>query len=88
MLRALLKYPDLNGIFAHNDAMLLGAVDAYHETGKIPPPVLIGFDADQEARQAHTKRNYLRLHRPTAGQDGEAGHRDSREIFQGRANSG
>jgi len=55
MLRALLKYPDLDGIFAHNDAMLLGAVDAYQKSGKIPPPVLIGFDADQEARQAIQK---------------------------------
>ncbi|SHO53436.1 ABC-type sugar transport system, substrate-binding protein, contains N-terminal xre family HTH domain [Desulfopila aestuarii DSM 18488] len=55
MLRSLPKYPNLNGIFAHNDAMLLGAVDAYQEAGKRPPRVLIGFDASSEAREAVKK---------------------------------
>jgi ABC-type sugar transport system substrate-binding protein len=52
MLRLIPEHPGIAGIFAHNDTMLLGAVDAYNEAGRTPPPVLIGFDAIPEVRQA------------------------------------
>ncbi len=41
-----------SGIFAHNDNMILGAMDALEESKVQIPPVLIGFDAIKEAVKA------------------------------------
>jgi len=49
--RLLAKGTAFDGIFAHNDNMILGALDALLEAGKSPLPVLIGFDAIDEARE-------------------------------------
>jgi ribose transport system substrate-binding protein len=41
-----------DGVFAHNDEMILGALDALPTTGNARHPVLVGFDANPEAVQA------------------------------------
>jgi len=41
----------LDGVFAHNDSMILGVLDAYDERGGKPPKVLVGFDAIPEAME-------------------------------------
>jgi ribose transport system substrate-binding protein len=46
------SHPDIQALFACNDMMALGAIEAIelaHKTGKI---IVIGFDATQDARQA------------------------------------
>ncbi len=40
------------GVFAENDAMALGAIDALEQAGTSPWPVIIGFDGVPEALQA------------------------------------
>lgn len=42
---------DVDGVFAHNDNMILGCIDAYEVTGQRPPPVLVGFDGIDAALQ-------------------------------------
>jgi ribose transport system substrate-binding protein len=44
------KNTQIDGIFAHNDNMILGAIDAYEQSKKELPKVLVGFDAIPEAR--------------------------------------
>jgi ABC-type sugar transport system substrate-binding protein len=52
ILRAMGRHRQFDGIFAHNDNMVLGAADAL-ETGEASAArVLIGFDGIQEALQA------------------------------------
>ena len=41
-----------DAIFAHNDEMLLGAIDAARHLGVKLPPVLVGYDALGETRRA------------------------------------
>lgn len=41
------SHPDIKGIFAHNDEMALGAIEAMHAAGK--KIVIIGFDATDDA---------------------------------------
>jgi ribose transport system substrate-binding protein len=41
-----------DGAFAHNDEMILGALDALPGDGSTRHPVLVGFDANPEAVQA------------------------------------
>jgi len=49
----LTKHPDLAGIFASNDNMALGAVEAIASAGISPDDiVLIGFDANPNAAQS------------------------------------
>lgn len=47
-----------DGVFAHNDNMILGVIDALEEKKILAPPVLIGFDAIREAVQA-VKQGHL-----------------------------
>ncbi len=42
--------PDIQGVFAHNDEMALGALEAIKTSGK--DIVVIGFDATDDAVQA------------------------------------
>jgi len=52
MQNILQAHPDIQGVFACNDVMALGAAEAIaaaHRTGKI---VVVGFDAQDDARQA------------------------------------
>lgn len=44
--------PDLNGIFAQNDSMALGAVEAAREAGQLDDLVIVGFDAIDDALAA------------------------------------
>ncbi len=41
-----------DAIFAHNDPMALGAIDAFAAAGAVSPPVIVGFDATPEALEA------------------------------------
>ena len=49
-----LLYSDIqfDAVFAHNDNMILGAIDAFEELGIQLPRVLVGFDAIREAVRA------------------------------------
>jgi ribose transport system substrate-binding protein len=49
--KLLTQYPDINGVFAHNDSMILGAIDAAKEAGRTDI-LFVGFDAIDEAVQA------------------------------------
>jgi ribose transport system substrate-binding protein len=44
--------PDLNGVFAQNDEMALGAVEAAREAGTLEDLVIVGFDAIEDALAA------------------------------------
>ncbi len=48
------QYPDINGVFAHNDSMILGAMEAAQEAGRTGI-VFVGFDAVDEAVDAVEK---------------------------------
>lgn len=47
----LAQFPEINGVFAHNDSMILGAIDAAAEAGRTDI-IFVGFDAVDEAVQA------------------------------------
>ena len=51
-LHILSKNKAFDGFFAHNDNMILGAIDAYEELGIKLPKVMIGFDAIPQSRQS------------------------------------
>ena len=42
----------VDAVFAHNDAMILGAIDAFEAAQKPLPAVLVGFDAIPDALAA------------------------------------
>lgn len=46
------KHPGLDGVFAHNDEMILGAIDAAQEAGRADHIIFVGFDAIAEAVEA------------------------------------
>jgi len=50
--RILAQKVSLDGVFAHNDNMILGLIDVFEELNRELPEVLIGFDAIPEARKA------------------------------------
>jgi ABC-type sugar transport system substrate-binding protein len=52
MRRLLREHPKIDGVFAHNDNMILGALDALGDQGVGKAPVLVGFDGIREARGA------------------------------------
>lgn len=43
---------EIDGVFAHNDNMILGLLDAYQEADRPLPRVLVGFDGIDEAVKA------------------------------------
>ncbi len=47
----LAQFPEINGVFAHNDSMIMGAIDAAVEAGRTDI-FFVGFDAVDEAVQA------------------------------------
>ncbi|MCF8129690.1 MAG: substrate-binding domain-containing protein [Deltaproteobacteria bacterium] len=51
-LRILSKKKEIDGVFAHNDAMILGVIDAFEESGVKLPKALVGFDAIPEAKES------------------------------------
>ncbi|MED4599285.1 sugar ABC transporter substrate-binding protein [Paenibacillus validus] len=46
------KYPDLNGVFVHNDDMAMGAIQAIKQAGKTDQVKVIGFGGTKEAVKA------------------------------------
>ena len=52
MLRLLKKGVDFDGVFAHNDNMIMGVLEALSSEKYSKPKVLIGFDAIKEAVDA------------------------------------
>lgn len=44
-LQILNEQPEIGGVFAHNDDMILGAIDAAKEAGRAGPIIFVGFDA-------------------------------------------
>lgn len=46
------EHADINAVFAHNDAMILGAIEAAEEAGRVQEITFVGFDAMPEAVQA------------------------------------
>lgn len=44
--------PDIDGVFAHNDEMILGAIEAAIAAGRAESIVFVGFDAVDDAVQA------------------------------------
>ena len=77
MSRLLTQGIEFDGIFAHNDNMILGILDALSKSGYDKPVVSIGFDALPEAVQAVSAG---RLHATIAQQPKEMGWIAVREI--------
>lgn len=48
-LQILKKDQNIDGVFAHNDNMILGVIDAYEDVGSALPKAMIGFDAIPDA---------------------------------------
>ena len=46
------QHPDLAGLFGSNDEMALGAVEALRAAGLLEQVVLVGYDANPDAREA------------------------------------
>lgn len=46
------KQPEIDGVFAHNDQMILGAIDAAKEAGRSKDIHFIGFDGTADAIEA------------------------------------
>lgn len=46
------RYPDLDGVFAQNDEMALGALQAIEAAGKLGKIKVIGFDGNKDALEA------------------------------------
>jgi ribose transport system substrate-binding protein len=59
MLRLLQKDTEFDAVFAHNDNMILGVLEAMEDSKYEKPVVLIGFDAIKEAVSA-VKQGRLR----------------------------
>lgn len=43
---------DMDAVFAHNDEMALGAVEALQSNGMLEDVIVVGFDATDDARAA------------------------------------
>ncbi len=52
MRHLLQEYPKIDGVFAHNDNMILGTLDALGASIAGTAPVLVGFDGIREAQRA------------------------------------
>ncbi|KUK15813.1 MAG: Monosaccharide-transporting ATPase [Petrotoga mobilis] len=49
MENLLQAYPDVDAVFAHNDEMALGALEAIKSAGKLQDIIIVGFDATPDA---------------------------------------
>ncbi|PNR96986.1 ribose ABC transporter substrate-binding protein RbsB [Petrotoga sp. 9PWA.NaAc.5.4] len=58
MENLLQAHPDVNAVFAHNDEMALGALEAIKAAGKIDDIIVVGFDATPDALES-VKRGEL-----------------------------
>jgi len=59
MIRLLKTKVDIDAIFAHNDEMIIGAIQAYQSLNISLPPITVGFDAIPEAINS-IKKNILK----------------------------
>jgi ribose transport system substrate-binding protein len=48
-------YPDIDAVFAQNDEMALGAIEAIKAAGKLGKIIVVGFDAIPDAIEAVKK---------------------------------
>lgn len=55
MENLLQAYPDINAVFAQNDEMALGAIEAIRAAGKLGKIIVVGFDAIPDALNAVKK---------------------------------
>jgi ribose transport system substrate-binding protein len=44
--------PDVDAVFAHNDSMALGAIEAIEAAGMLDQIMVVGFDAIDDAKEA------------------------------------
>jgi len=58
MENLLQAHPDINAVFAHNDEMALGAIEAIKAAGKLKDIIVVGFDATPDALES-VKRGEL-----------------------------
>jgi anti-anti-sigma factor len=66
MREALAAHPDLRGVFAHNDQIALGAIDAIEEQGYAGQIMVVGFDGTPEGLVAvHQGRLSATVYRST-----------------------
>jgi ribose transport system substrate-binding protein len=49
--------PEIDAVFAHNDNMALGAMEAIEAAGRSDEIMIVGFDAIDDAREAVTEGN-------------------------------
>ncbi len=52
MIELFKRLPKIDGVFAHNDNMILGAMEAFESFPGVKTTVLVGFDGIREARSA------------------------------------
>jgi ribose transport system substrate-binding protein len=57
--RILAERPEIDGVFAHNDDMILGAIEAAQEAGRAEGIAFVGFDAISEAIAALERGDLL-----------------------------
>ncbi len=74
-----------DAIFAHNDDMALGAVEAFEERKAKAPEVVVGFDAVDEALQAVAEGRLTATVRQLPEKLGELAIRMAVESFKGNA---
>ena len=43
------RHPEIDAVFAHNDAMILGAIEAAQDVGRAGAIIFVGFDATRDA---------------------------------------
>jgi ribose transport system substrate-binding protein len=72
-----------DGVFAENDAMALGVIDALEGVGYSPWPVIVGFDGVQEALEAIRAG---RMHATVAQNPGLLGERAAEVMMDVMAN--
>ena len=52
------SHPDIQAIFACNDVMALGAVEAVAAAGKTKDIAIVGFDAQDDARTHYVRAEW------------------------------
>ncbi|MBK8024023.1 MAG: substrate-binding domain-containing protein [Chloroflexi bacterium] len=75
---------DIDGVFAHNDEMILGAVEAAREADRLADIRFVGFDAIEDALTALEAGRSAGHHRAAARRNGTPRRRDGAEAAPGR----
>ncbi len=77
-------HPDLNVVFACNDMMALGAVEAIKAAGKSDQIIVVGFDAVEEARLAIADGSMLASVAQLPSEIGRIGVETAVQILEGK----